>query len=312
MGESLTTLLIVAVGLQLALQAPINNRLGDRVGRLGAALVSNTVGSAILIVAFGVVLATGNVGGSEGPSGLLNVPAWQLVGGFIGATWVAASAITVGRIGAGVVASAAITGQLIGSLAVDQFGLVGVEQETISVLRLAGAALLITGTALVARRTPVTAFASTGDGKGGGRHLGAMLAVFVTGLMMGFQHPLNGLLSETVGAFTSGLLNFVTGTVLLLVAVLLSGRAGRLTRVRGVEPRYLLGGLVGVVTVIASLSAVKVVGATALAAALITGQLCGSVALDRAGAFGLERRPFTARRIVGVLLLLVGTVLAVS
>ncbi len=310
MGESLTALAIVAVGLQLALQAPINNRLGDRVGRLAAALVSNTVGTSILVVAFAVVLATGNIGGTAGPSGLLEVPAWQLVGGFIGAIWVAVSAITVGRIGAGVVASAAITGQLICSLFVDQFGWVGVEQEPITVLRLVGAALLVTGTALVARSAPVTEFA--GEGDRGGRHLGALLVVFATGLMMGIQHPLNGLLSETVGDVTSGLLNFVTGTSLLLVAVMASGRTTRLVRLRGVEPRYLLGGLVGVVTVIASLAAVKVVGATALAAALITGQLCGSVALDRVGAFGLERRPLTLRRVVGLLLLLLGTVLAVS
>lgn len=311
MGSSLTVAVIVAVGLQLALQAPINNRLGDRVGRLGAALVSNLVGTAVLVGAFGLVLASGDPGGSEGPSGLFSVPAWQLIGGLIGATWVAVSAITIGRVGAGVVASAAITGQLICSLVIDRFGLVGVTQEQVTVARLAGAVLLVAGTVLVARRTPVTAFPGSERGLGE-RQIGAVLIVFVTGLMMGFQHPLNGLLSETVGNVTSALLNFVTGTLLLVAAVVLSGRAVRLSRVRGVEARYLLGGVVGVITVIASLAAVKVVGATALAAALITGQLCGSVALDRVGAFGLERRPLTARRTIGLLLLLAGTVLAVT
>ncbi|MDQ2622970.1 MAG: DMT family transporter [Actinomycetota bacterium] len=311
MNHSVTVIFVVAVGFQLALQAPINNRLGDRVGRLAAALVSNTVGTAILAVLFGVVLAIGDVGGTEGPTALLDVPVWQMAGGLIGAVWVAVSAITIGRIGAGVVASAAITGQLICSLFVDHFGWVGVEQASITSTRLTGACLLVAGTALVARRAPGTGFRADAEDPPG-RHLWSLLVVFMTGLMMGFQHPLNGLLSETVGDVTSGLLNFVTGTILLLVAVTLSGRAVRLNRVRGVESRYLLGGLVGVVTVITSLAAVKVVGATALAAALITGQLCGSVALDRLGAFGLERRPLTPRRITGLLLLLAGTVLAVS
>lgn len=318
MGESLTVLAIVAVGLQLALQPPINNRLGDRVGRLGAALVSNTIGTTILIAAFVVVLASGNVGGTQGPSGLLDVPAWQMAGGLVGATWVAVSVVTVGRIGAGVVASAAITGQLISALFIDQFGWVGIAQQAVTVPRLVGAVLLITGTVLVALRSPkpvavASETAPVGPARDSARrHFGALLTVFFTGLMMGFQHPLNGLLSETVGDFTSGLLNFIIGTALLLVVVAASGGATRITRVRGIRPLYLLGGLLGVITVIASLAAVKVIGATALAAALITGQLCGSVALDRVGAFGLERRPLTFRRTVGLLLLLAGTFLAVS
>lgn len=311
MGESLTALAILVVGMQLALQAPVNNRLGDRVGRLAAALVSNIVGTAILVVVFAVVVAAGTTGGSAGPTGLLDVPAWQMAGGLVGATWVAVSAIAIGRIGAGVVASAAISGQLIGSLIVDQFGLVGVEQETVTVTRMLGAALLVAGTVLVARRKP-TATGAAGQGGPDVHHPLLLAAVFATGLMMGFQHPLNGLLSETVGGVTSGLTNFVTGTILLLVAVAATGRATRLTGLRGVRPRYLLGGLFGVVTVIASLTAVKVVGATALTAALVTGQLAGSVALDRAGAFGLERRPLTSRRIAGLVLLLAGTALAIS
>lgn len=306
MGEWLIVLAIVAVGAQLAVQAPVNSRLGDRVGRLGAALVSNLVGTAIIAAAFLAVLVTGNVGGSEGPSGLAGTPAWEMVGGLIGAAWVAVSAITVGRIGAGVVASAAITGQLICSLVIDQLGLAGVERQAVTAPRLAGALLLIAGTAMVARRA---AGSPAGEAR---RHLLALAAVFVTGLLMGFQHPLNGLLSETVGDLTSGLLNFLVGTALLIVVVALSGRGRELARVRGVEPIYLIGGLLGVITVIASLVAVKAVGATALAAGLITGQLGGSVALDRLGAFGLERRPLTRRRSAGVLLLLVGTVLAIS
>lgn len=311
MGEALTMLAIVAVGLQFALQAPINNRLGDRVGRLGAALVSNTIGTTILIVAFAIVLASGGIGGTGGPAGLLDVPVWQLAGGLIGATWVAVSAITIGRIGAGAVASAVIAGQLICSLAVDQFGWVGIERQAITTPRLIGAVLLLAGTVSVARSPRGTVLAASDHGLNH-QHPLAVSAVLFTGLLMGLQHPLNGLLSETVGVFTSGLLNFIVGTALLLVTVVASGRATRLTRVHGVRPRYLTGGLVGVVIVIASMAAVKVVGATALAATLVLGQLLGSVALDRIGALGLERRPLTARRICGILLLLVGTVLAVS
>ncbi|MCO5315052.1 MAG: DMT family transporter [Solirubrobacterales bacterium] len=316
MGESLIALLIVAVGVQLALQAPVNNRLGDSVGRLAAALVSNTVGTAILIICFFVVLALGKSGGSSGPGGLAEIPAWQLIGGLIGGLWVAVSAIAVGRVGAGTVAAAAITGQLISAVVIDRFGLLGLERHPATALRLAGVVCLVLGTVLVARREPLRL---SGDGSlpssarpGGQRHLGMIALILAVGLAMGFQHPLNALLSDTVGDFTSALMNFVTGTVMLLLMVALAGRLRGIGAARKAPPVYLLGGLFGVITVLASLAAVKAIGATVLFAALITGQLCGSVLLDRFGAFGLDRRPLTARRTGGLLLLLAGTALVVA
>lgn len=329
MGEPLAVLLIVAVGAQLALQAPINNRLGDSVGRLAAALVSNTVGTAILAVCFLAVLVLGAVGGSRGPAGLLEVPGWQLLGGLSGGLWVAVSAIAVGRVGAGTVAAATITGQLVSALAIDQFGWLGIEPRPVTLLRLTGVAFLIAGTVLVAGRArppaasgsirvpgkrgdPATASASIDGDVPPERHLGMVAAIFAVGLAMGFQHPLNALLSETVGDITSALVNFVMGTLLLVVAV---GFTGRFARFRGMQrrprPVYLIGGLLGVVVVVASIVVVKVVGATVLFAALVTGQLCGSIALDRIGAFGLDPRPLDPKRVTGLVLLLAGTVAAV-
>lgn len=332
--------MIVAVGAQLALQAPVNNRLGDSVGRLAAALVSNTVGTAILVVCFLVVLALGVVGGSEGPAGLFHVPAWQLLGGLSGGLWVAMSAIAVGRIGAGTVAAATITGQLVSALVIDQFGWLGIEQRPATALRLAGVVLLVIGTVLVARRParrgdgghpsgragaanaagPVGGAIRAGASRTGAaapaeaveRHPGLVAAIFAVGLAMGFQHPLNALLSDTVGDVTSSLVNFAVGTLLLVAAVGFTGRFARFRGMRRPRPLYLLGGLFGVIVVVASIVVVKIVGATVLFAALITGQLFGSVVLDRMGAFGLDPRPLDPKRLAGLLLLLAGTVAAVA
>lgn len=302
-------LLIVAVGAQLALQPPVNNRLGDSIGRLAAALVSNTVGTAILAVCFLAVLALGVAGGSQGPAGVFHVPAWQLLGGLGGGLWVAMSAVAVSRIGAGTVAAATVTGQLVAALVIDQFGLFGIEQRSATALRLGGVALLIVGTMLVARRPlkpgePAKALAK--------RHLGLVVSIFVLGLAVGVQHPLNALLSETVGDITSSLVNFATGTLLLAVMVGTTGRFARFRGARRPRPFYLLGGLFGVIVVVASVVVVKVVGATVLFAATVTGQLFGSVVLDRVGAFGLDRRPLDSRRTAGLVLLLAGTVAAVT
>lgn len=60
------------------------------------------------------------------------------------------------------------------------------------------------------------------------------------------------------------------------------------------------------------LNAVESIGDSGLTSALVTGQLLSSVALDRFGAFGLEKRDVTVARLAGVALLIAGTFLTVS
>jgi len=298
-SSGLTSVAIVAVGLQLALQAPINSALGRHVGRLAAALVSFGVGTVVLLL---LVIATGAIA-DLGTLG--EVPFYQLLGGLIGAGYVATTTLTVARIGAGAVVAATITGQLMSSLLIDDMGLVGIDAVPLSFLRLCGALLLVAGTLLVVRRKASDAGLERSD-------LLALFAVFVVGLMVGIQHPLNGLLAETSGDLLAALTNFVVGSALLLVIVVVTGRAPKLAGVRQAPPWKLIGGLIGVITVVAALSAVSVIGAAGLTAALITGQLIGSIALDRAGAFGLTVRLITPARAAGAALLLTGTLLSIS
>ena len=175
--------------------------------------------------------------------------------------------------------------------------------------------MLVAGTILVVgRHAPSGSGDPALNGFGGIRRadLPAVSAVFTAGLLVGFQHPINGLLSESTGELVAGLSNFLVGTALLLFLVLVTGRVRKLEGVRRARAWQFLGGLVGVVTVVAALSAVSVVGAAGLTAALVTGQLLGAIAIDRAGAFGLTVRAITARRLIGTLLLLAGTAACVS
>jgi uncharacterized membrane protein YdcZ (DUF606 family) len=54
------------------------------------------------------------------------------------------------------------------------------------------------------------------------------------------------------------------------------------------------------------------IGAAGLTAALVTGQMTGSLILDRSGAFGLTRIPIDRIRIAAAAALLVGTFLAIG
>jgi transporter family-2 protein len=140
------------------------------------------------------------------------------------------------------------------------------------------------------------------------------LAVIITaavGGLIAMQAPINANLGKATGSFPAALISFLVGTCLLAAIVVLSGEVGRVSSALDVRWYYLIGGVLGAAYVTAALVTVKEIGAGGVAAATITGQLTASVALDRAGAFGLEQTPLTWERLLGVALLLAGTYLIV-
>jgi transporter family-2 protein len=142
------------------------------------------------------------------------------------------------------------------------------------------------------------------------RGLAVVLTALVGGLLA-LQAPINAQLGKTTGNFPAALVSFLVGTIALAAIVVASGKAGDLGSTFDVRWYYLIGGLLGAVYVTMALVAVSSIGAGGVAAATITGQLTASVVLDRIGAFGLDEVPLSPERLIGVGLLLLGTVLVV-
>ncbi len=131
------------------------------------------------------------------------------------------------------------------------------------------------------------------------------------GGLVAVQAPINAGLGRSTGSLPAALLSFGVGTIALAAIVVLSGKAGGLGSAFDVSWYYLLGGLLGAVYVTNALIAVSVIGAGGVAAATITGQLTASVLIDRFGLFGLDEVALSPERVIGVALLLAGTVLVV-
>ena len=83
--------------------------------------------------------------------GISGMPWWAPLGGVIGSFAVVAGLLFVDRVGAGTFAGLTITANILMSLAIDQFGLVGVEQHSLSLGRSIGAGLMVAGIALIAK-----------------------------------------------------------------------------------------------------------------------------------------------------------------
>ena len=139
----------------------------------------------------------------------------------------------------------------------------------------------------------------------------AVLITAVAGGLIAAQAPSNAELGRATGNLPAALVSFLIGTVALAAIVVLSGKAGGLGSTFDVSWYYLLGGLLGAIYVFNALVAVSAIGAGGVAAATIFGQLTASVLIDRLGLFGLDEIPLTPERVLGVVLLLAGTILVV-
>jgi bacterial/archaeal transporter family-2 protein len=142
------------------------------------------------------------------------------------------------------------------------------------------------------------------------------LAVVVTVAAGGFvaaQPAANNVLSKKVGTFGAVSVNFLVGTILVLFITFVF--AGGIRNIEGVESPawyyWVLGGVGGVVIVLASLIGVRELGAGGVTVAVIAGQLTASVVLDRLGVLGLDERAVTWHKLLGIALLALGTILIV-
>lgn len=286
------------VGALLSQQAPVNRGLARVTGPVGAAFVNFAVGGVLLFVA---CAAAGELDGI----GRIGPDWWHALGGCLGAVYVLTGLVVVRSIGASGVAAGTVTGQLVSSVVIDAGGWLGVDHRPLGLRVLVGAVAVIAGTYLV-----VGVPRGRGNGQGEGRGaLLPLLAISAASALVGIQIPLNGLLAQSTGDLASGLLNFLVGGAMLAAALLLTGSGRGLAAVRRVRWYYLTGGVFGAINAFAALALVDEIGAGTVTAALVTGQMLASLAIDRAGLFGLEPRPLSSRRLAGAALLAAGTIL---
>lgn len=139
----------------------------------------------------------------------------------------------------------------------------------------------------------------------------ALALTLLVGGFIALQAPINSVLGKATGTFHAAFISFAVGTVVLLGVIVVAGGISPLKGVGDVAWYYLIGGLLGAAYVTTVLVTVRYLGAGGVAAATITGQLTASVLIDRMGILSLSQIPITWTRIVGVALLLAGTLLVI-
>ncbi|HEX8086079.1 MAG TPA: DMT family transporter [Solirubrobacteraceae bacterium] len=146
MDRGAAVVLTAFVGGLIALQAPINSMLGKATGSFQAAFISFAIGTVVL-----AIIAAFAKGGFGSMDEARTLSWYYLTGGVLGAAYVTTVLVTVRELGAGPVVAATIAGQLSASVVLDQFGLLGLPKDPITVGKVIGVLLLAAGVYLVVR-----------------------------------------------------------------------------------------------------------------------------------------------------------------
>ncbi|WP_437203759.1 DMT family transporter [Planctomicrobium sp. SH664] len=136
-----------------------------------------------------------------------------------------------------------------------------------------------------------------------------LLLATLAGVVVPFQSIVNGRLGQLVNnPFLAAFISFLGGTVALAVlAALWQGGVPRLPDGVYVPWHLCTGGLAGVVFITVVLLLVPKIGTAEVLSATIAGQLMMSLVVDHLGLVGMPRVPISGTRLLGVVVLLVGT-----
>ena len=131
-----------AITVQAGLNAQVARTLGHPLWATMVSLVVSIISILPLLVAFRV--------GPPHLASLTDTPWWIWVGGALGAFFITVALMTAPELGAVVFISAVVMGQSIASLTLDQFAIAGFPSRPVTLLRIAGALLVVAGVLLSA------------------------------------------------------------------------------------------------------------------------------------------------------------------
>lgn len=130
------------------------------------------------------------------------------------------------------------------------------------------------------------------------------------GAAIALQSIINAALSKRTGSLGSTLLVTIISITAVTLLILFFPREADFKNLPGPSEWYLyLGGILGIMIVLAPIFLVPRIGASATLSAIVVGQLVTALVIDQFGLFGLPRIEVTAARVIGLVLLIAGAFL---
>jgi transporter family-2 protein len=268
----LALIFTVLIGALYAVQSRVNGELGHRLGDGFAAAVIS-FGSGLVILSLGLIVFRRGRRGLQLVARAVSVKKlswWHLFGGLAGALFVLAQGLVAAPLGIALFTVAVVAGQTVSGVLMDRFGIGPGGRRPLHASKIGGALL-----ALVA-----VAFTVSGE-----LHTSGALWLFalplLAGIGQGWQQAVNGQVRVTAqSALTATFLNFLTGTVALVLAALVHGLLVGFTLDLPGAPWLYTGGILGCIFIAAAAVVVRTTGVLMLGLGIVAGQLVCALALD--------------------------------
>lgn len=291
---------LVLCGALVAVQSRINGELGRQLGDgFTAALISFGSGLVILVIALAFAPA-GRRGLGRVRTALRDgeLRWWYVCGGAAGAFLVLSQGLTAAVLGVALFTVAIVAGQTVSGLVFDRIGLGPGGKRLLTASRVVGAVL-----ALVAVTWAVSAQLS------GSVPLWMLVLPLIAGLGLGWQQAVNGRVRVSSGsALTATFLNFLVGTAVLLVLMVVHSALVGWPTSLPTAPWLYLGGAIGCIFIGGSALLVRVTGVLVLGLATVAGQLLAALLLDVVAP--ADAHPVAWSTVAGTLLALVAVAVA--
>lgn len=266
----------VAAGLTLPIQARINGELGVRLQDPLLAGMFSFGGAALVMAVATLVIPSGRAAFTQliADTRNRNVPWYFHAAGLIGACFILAQTSFVATIGIAIYTVAVVTGQTVSGLAVDRIGLGPGGKRAITALRVLG--VLLTVCAVFWAVSP--RISGTPDPTA---MLLPLALVVLAGVLMTFQHAVNGRIAAQVSSPIPGtLVNYVVGSVALaLIWILKLALTGGLPTLPN-DPWLYAGGVLGCINLVLSALLIRRIGVLLTGLSMIAGQLIGALLMD--------------------------------
>ncbi|PLR77358.1 hypothetical protein CVD25_07600 [Bacillus canaveralius] len=135
-----------------------------------------------------------------------------------------------------------------------------------------------------------------------------MLGLFysvLAGIFISLQSVFNTRVSEKLGLWQTNTIVHGLG-FLVSLAVFLIIKDGTIQRINDVNKVYLLGGAFGAVVVFSVMKGITLLGPAYSVSLLLVSQLIIALLIDSFGFFGIDKVPFTANKLVGIAIMILG------
>lgn len=302
----------VAIGMSFPIQASLNVRLSFHAKTpLTASFIAFLSGLIILLILNLII----------DPAGIstridFSYPLYVFIGGGIaGLSFNVINIVLFAKLGASMTTLLTIAGQMIVGILIDHFGWFGVPPQIMSATRVLGGIVMIFAIFLAQfNKKNDMAVTSSSVKKQDGKFIWGIVGV-LAGFLAPLQTAINGKLSVATGSFLgSAFISFFVGTVLLAVLLLITQR--------GIEiPRYdkhtqqriplwtYIGGVCSVLIVTGNIILLPVLGSILTVMIFLLGQMIMAILVDQFGLFSLQKRKIDARKIITIVLMIIGIIL---